>query len=150
MSISIALLSLSPPPPSSQHSRTHFSFTHKPAHSLCSKREPLFTFRASAADNGAGVSAPAAPVEEPRVQQVSQSPRESNGAVEAQEVTVVSKFEDPRWVNGTWDLKQFQKNGQTDWDAVIDAGMISGFLFLSHGLLLYMVKLLITFNLFDF
>ncbi|KAJ4712632.1 Chlorophyll A-B binding family protein [Melia azedarach] len=121
MSISIALLSLSPPPPSSQHSRTHFSFTHKPAHSLCSKREPLFTFRASAADNGAGVSAPAAPVEEPRVQQVSQSPRESNGAVEAQEVTVVSKFEDPRWVNGTWDLKQFQKNGQTDWDAVIDA-----------------------------
>ncbi|XP_020217652.1 light-harvesting complex-like protein 3 isotype 1, chloroplastic [Cajanus cajan] len=33
-----------------------------------------------------------------------------------------SAFEDPRWVGGTWDLKQFQKtNGNTDWDAVIDA-----------------------------
>ncbi|TKY70768.1 hypothetical protein E2542_SST07061 [Spatholobus suberectus] len=30
-------------------------------------------------------------------------------------------FEDPRWLGGTWDLKQFQKNGNTDWDAVIDA-----------------------------
>ncbi|KAG1359224.1 hypothetical protein COCNU_08G006700 [Cocos nucifera] len=33
-----------------------------------------------------------------------------------------SKFKDPRWVGGTWDLKQFEKNGKTDWDAVIDAG----------------------------
>ncbi|KAL2348210.1 hypothetical protein Fmac_002210 [Flemingia macrophylla] len=33
-----------------------------------------------------------------------------------------SAFEDPRWLGGTWDLKQFQKtNGNTDWDAVIDA-----------------------------
>nr|CAD1840672.1 unnamed protein product [Ananas comosus var. bracteatus] len=31
------------------------------------------------------------------------------------------KFRDPRWVNGTWDLKQFVKGGGTDWDAVIDA-----------------------------
>lgn len=31
------------------------------------------------------------------------------------------KFKDPRWVNGTWDLGQFQKNGSADWDAVIDA-----------------------------
>jgi hypothetical protein len=33
-------------------------------------------------------------------------------------------FKDPRWVNGTWDFKQFAKaDGVTDWDAVIDAEM---------------------------
>lgn len=37
-------------------------------------------------------------------------------------VRVVEKrFEDERWVNGTWDLKRFEKGGETDWDAVIDA-----------------------------
>ncbi|KAF2553618.1 hypothetical protein F2Q68_00037092 [Brassica cretica] len=30
-----------------------------------------------------------------------------------------TKFEDERWVNGTWDLKQFGKDGKTDWDDVI-------------------------------
>ncbi|KAF3486748.1 hypothetical protein F2Q69_00056879 [Brassica cretica] len=30
-----------------------------------------------------------------------------------------TKFEDARWVNGTWDLKQFGKDGKTDWDDVI-------------------------------
>jgi hypothetical protein len=35
---------------------------------------------------------------------------------------VPKRFNDPRWVNGTWDLDQFIKNGRTDWDAVIDAG----------------------------
>lgn len=35
---------------------------------------------------------------------------------------VPKKFNDPRWVKGTWDLDQFVKNGRTDWDAVIDAG----------------------------
>ncbi|GAA0184822.1 hypothetical protein LIER_32110 [Lithospermum erythrorhizon] len=42
----------------------------------------------------------------------------SNGS--ASPVLVV-KFEDPKWVNGTWNLTQFQKDGNTDWDAVIDA-----------------------------
>ncbi|GAB2222092.1 hypothetical protein Droror1_Dr00013291 [Drosera rotundifolia] len=38
-------------------------------------------------------------------------------------VRVVEKrFEDERWVNGAWDLKRFEKGGETDWDAVIDAG----------------------------
>ena len=46
----------------------------------------------------------------------------SNGAATSAEVEVLSKFEDPRWIGGTWDLKQFQKHGITDWDAVIDAG----------------------------
>lgn len=34
----------------------------------------------------------------------------------------VAQFGDPRWVGGTWDVNQFQKDGKTDWDAVIDAG----------------------------
>lgn len=34
----------------------------------------------------------------------------------------LNSFQDARWVRGTWDLKQFVKNGETDWDAVIDAG----------------------------
>ncbi|KAI4369981.1 hypothetical protein MLD38_018369 [Melastoma candidum] len=33
----------------------------------------------------------------------------------------VKKFEDGRWVGGTWDLKKFKKDGKVDWDAVIDA-----------------------------
>ncbi|XP_038726114.1 light-harvesting complex-like protein 3 isotype 2, chloroplastic isoform X2 [Tripterygium wilfordii] len=40
----------------------------------------------------------------------------SNGEVE------VRTFVDPKWVGGTWDLGQFQKDGKTDWDAVIDTG----------------------------
>lgn len=33
-----------------------------------------------------------------------------------------SAFDDPRWVNGTWDLQQFTRSdGKVDWDAVIDA-----------------------------
>lgn len=44
----------------------------------------------------------------------------SNG-VTADPQTVDRVFEDPRWVMGTWDLKQFQKGGKSDWDAVIDA-----------------------------
>ncbi|KAM3322164.1 light-harvesting complex-like protein 3 isotype 2, chloroplastic [Capsicum chacoense] len=33
----------------------------------------------------------------------------------------VKMFQDSRWVGGTWDLKQFQKDGVTHWDSVIDA-----------------------------
>lgn len=33
-------------------------------------------------------------------------------------------FKDDRWVEGTWDFAQFKgKDGETDWDAVIDAEM---------------------------
>ncbi|KAK1325280.1 hypothetical protein QJS10_CPA01g02829 [Acorus calamus] len=39
----------------------------------------------------------------------------------AETVAPPPKFKDPRWVGGTWDLKQFVKGGATDWDAVIDA-----------------------------
>jgi len=34
-------------------------------------------------------------------------------------------WSDPRWVNGTWDLEQFKMaDGETDWDAVIDAEVV--------------------------
>lgn len=49
-----------------------------------------------------------------------------SGAAEAGEVAVVSKYGDTRWIGGTWDLKQFEKDGKTDWDAVIDAGEVMG------------------------
>ncbi|KAJ1415050.1 lil3 family protein [Sesbania bispinosa] len=43
------------------------------------------------------------------------------GTSDSAEVEVSPGFVDPKWVGGTWDLKQFRKNGSTDWDAVIDA-----------------------------
>ncbi|KAI9173753.1 hypothetical protein LWI28_005958 [Acer negundo] len=113
----MALLSLSPP--SFHLSKTHIFFTQKPFLSLSSRRQSHFTVKASTTDNGAGVSAPAATVEEPKAQE--EVSVKSNGAVDDQEVEVVIKFQDPKWINGTWDLKQFQKDGQTNWDAVIDA-----------------------------
>ncbi|KAL0737309.1 hypothetical protein Bca4012_013519 [Brassica carinata] len=53
------------------------------------------------------------------------SPSE-NGAVGGEETDLTTttttteiKFQDAKWVNGTWDLKQFEKEGKTDWDSVI-------------------------------
>ncbi|KAJ0851879.1 hypothetical protein HanRHA438_Chr14g0631891 [Helianthus annuus] len=31
---------------------------------------------------------------------------------------IVVVFDDPKWVSGKWDLKQFQKGGATDRDVV--------------------------------
>lgn len=39
-------------------------------------------------------------------------------------LTSMGKFDDPRWKNGTWDISMFTQDGKTDWDAVIDAGMV--------------------------
>jgi hypothetical protein len=50
-------------------------------------------------------------------------------AVEA--AAPLPRFRDARWVNGTWDLSQFEKAGVVDWDAVIDAGETATYLFLS-------------------
>lgn len=47
-----------------------------------------------------------------------ESPDSNGAAVKA----VFPTFNDPRWGGGTWDLKQFEKDGKTDWDAVMDAG----------------------------
>ncbi|EXC26786.1 hypothetical protein L484_023403 [Morus notabilis] len=111
--------------PSSSLSKTQFS--HKP-HLLFRPKYPLLFRLKASADNGAGApgSAAATAVEDPKappkVPEPSESSDGANGLVPpAPEVGVLSKFEDPKWVNGTWDLTQFQKDGKTDWDAVIDA-----------------------------
>ncbi|KAL3610349.1 hypothetical protein D5086_001369 [Populus alba] len=128
-------MSLFPPPltrlPPSFSSKHQFIF--KPTLSLrpTNPHFLLSTSKASTDDGGAGVSASAATVEEPKLEQkapdssesVPVAEKNSNGAVVpggGVEVEV-SKFEDPRWISGTWDLKQFEKDGKTDWDAVIDA-----------------------------
>ncbi|PON97857.1 Chlorophyll a/b binding protein domain containing protein [Trema orientale] len=120
----------------SSYSKTHFA--NKP-HLLLRPNTPLFrrllTPKASA-DNGAGALGSAATAVEPKVPEPSEPPLEKvessaggNGLVpNAPEVeVVVSKYENPKWVNGTWDLTQFQKDGKTDWDAVIDAGKEDGY-----------------------
>ncbi|XP_062218048.1 light-harvesting complex-like protein 3 isotype 2, chloroplastic [Phragmites australis] len=67
-------------------------------------KQPDVDLSPAAASNGAAVKAEA-PV-----------------AVEAEaEAAPVPRFRDARWLNGTWDLKQFEKGGAVDWDAVIDA-----------------------------
>jgi hypothetical protein len=135
-------MSLFPPPltrlPLSFSSKHHLIF--KPTLSLRPTSPPflLSTSKASTDDGGTGVSASSATVEEPKLEQkapdssesVPVAEKNSNGAVApggGVEVEV-SKFEDPRWISGTWDLKQFEKDGKTDWDAVIDAGEILFFL----------------------
>ena len=79
------------------------------------------------AENGVGTAVEPPP--EPSSPPLENSSVGTNGAaaavaVQSEEVKVESGFVDPKWVSGTWDLKQFQKNGSTDWDAVIDAGNV--------------------------
>jgi hypothetical protein len=134
MSISMALfsppthpLSLSPSISPKPH------LTLKPHLSLRPPTAPFFqlsTTRASA-DIGAASSASAANAPEPPqpVVEKDEGPAGDNGslgAAEGVDVKLVSKFEDPRWVGGTWNLKQFEKDGKPDWDAVIDAGELLG------------------------
>ncbi|KAK8640070.1 hypothetical protein V6N13_138433 [Hibiscus sabdariffa] len=125
MSISTPLFS---PPP------TPFSvkpnFTTKSSTPFLSLNRPflLLSTPKSLPDNGAGVSASVSAVvdsnpnrEDPILEKAVDGSSGPNGAATRAEVEVLSKFEDPRWIAGTWDLKQFEKNGSTDWDAVIDA-----------------------------
>ncbi|KAM7258083.1 hypothetical protein ACFE04_013824 [Oxalis oulophora] len=102
MSISSIPFFTSPPPsiinPSSK-------FHYKPFNS---NKNPNFLIKASSSDNVVAVT-------EPDVAVVG-----SNGAA-IPSVVMKNKFVEPRWVNGTWVLSEFKKNGETDWDAVIDA-----------------------------
>ncbi|KAF5938659.1 hypothetical protein HYC85_022918 [Camellia sinensis] len=129
--MSMALFS-SPPthlptlPPSSSPKT---QLTNKPYLSLRPKKH-LFLVPTKATDNGSGNVASAAIVEDQKVSEApavdselkseshdgSLGPNGSPAAVDA-----VAKFADPRWVGGTWDLKQFQRDGKTDWDTLIDA-----------------------------
>ena len=114
--------------------------THKPYPSL-SFQKPHISFLVSpkAIDNGSGgvVSTSAVAVEPEipkektqdggvKVEEANEASLGSNGSppvasAGARAPEAVRMFQDPRWVGGTWDLKQFQKDGQTHWDSVIDA-----------------------------
>lgn len=131
----------SPPlPPTYFSVKPHFN--HKSTLFLPLNRPSLFlSTPKSLPDNGvgAGTSASVAAVEDSKAKQkdpvleksVEEESVGSNGsATTSTEVELLSKFEDPRWIAGTWDLKQFLKDGSTDWDAVIDAGKI--FFFISN------------------
>ncbi|XP_074264742.1 light-harvesting complex-like protein 3 isotype 1, chloroplastic [Silene latifolia] len=137
------------PHSSKPHIHNHHHLTHKPYLNLLPFNKPRKTHlsiraSSSSSDNGTGiptsstttatVDVPEEQVLEPttttkpeEVKDVSPPPKmekseDTVGPTEAVEpAATVTKFKDPRWVNGTWDLKQFQNNGSTNWDAVIDA-----------------------------
>ncbi|TYJ06385.1 hypothetical protein E1A91_A12G230100v1 [Gossypium mustelinum] len=122
------MATFSPPPlPTSFSVRPHL--THNSSLSLPFKRPFLLlsTIPKSLPDNGAGVSASVAAVEDPASNQIENAVEVSAGsngaamATSAANAEVLSKFDDLRWIGGTWDLQQFAKDGTTDWDAVIDA-----------------------------
>ncbi|KAL8196148.1 hypothetical protein R6Q57_025148 [Mikania cordata] len=105
--------------------------THLPYFSSSSKTRfpinPFFSLKPQihlfasvrATENGSGA---AIAVEEKKDSEATEEGSLGNGApVTGAVEELVVKFEDPKWVSGTWDLKQFQNGGATDWDAVIDA-----------------------------
>ena len=111
----------------SPHSKPHL--LHKPFITLRPNKNPFVLLSPLKASAVTAVEPP------PPEQAITPAPEKhkgslgGNGSVAAvatteAEVKVVTAFEDPRWVGGTWDLTQFQKNGSTDWDAVIDAGEV--------------------------
>ncbi|KAK6935095.1 hypothetical protein RJ641_035250 [Dillenia turbinata] len=118
--MSIVLFS---PPSSSTHLPSLSPYSSKPTHTLkpslsLKPKKTFFSLSSikSTSDNVATF------VESEKKLEADESVAESNGSVPAAvEAVVETKFEDPRWVNGTWDLNQFQKDGKTNWDAVIDA-----------------------------
>ncbi|XP_058104105.1 light-harvesting complex-like protein 3 isotype 1, chloroplastic [Magnolia sinica] len=76
-----------------------------------------------AAENGAGMVGSVA-VEEKLDKKEEASDlekKEDSLGLNGSATAAAPKFEDPRWIGGTWDLKQFVKDGETNWDAVIDA-----------------------------
>ncbi|CAL9052874.1 unnamed protein product [Musa banksii] len=141
--MSMALFSSSPPPPTTLSAlslKHRLSFRTQLA--LFPRKAPSLLLPRST-DNGAGVVSSTATVAEEEeekdkleekkeetpppaaaekdVESKQQSLLGSNGAAARAEEVLPPKFKDPRWVGGTWDLKRFQKDGKTDWDAVVDA-----------------------------
>ncbi|KAL9167195.1 hypothetical protein ABFS82_05G079500 [Erythranthe guttata] len=126
--MSMAIFSPKLPFSSSSHSyaKTHLSFkAYLPIRASKSLQFHLF----ASSDNGSGVAAEDTPLtssEEPVVvtngsPTPTPSPPTAAAAADPVVVETVNSFKDARWVGGTWDLKQFGKDGQTNWDAVIDA-----------------------------
>lgn len=133
--MSISLFS-SPPPhfPSLSPPKPHL--THKPFLPLPFKKPhlPFLISRKSIDDASSSSSTAAVTIEQEKDVKDEGSngvPLNSNGAslavaagALATETEEVRKFKDARWVAGTWDLKQFEKDGKVHWDSVIDAGEI--------------------------
>ncbi|CAN6972027.1 hypothetical protein IGI04_035037 [Brassica rapa subsp. trilocularis] len=128
MSISMALFS--PPISSSLHNP---SLTPKISFPLLStKRFSLLSLTRASSDNGAStpdsaaVSATTVEIPKPASVSVEEVPAKSPPESSSDETDLPTtatgiKFEDAKWVKGTWDLKQFEKDGKTDWDSVIVA-----------------------------
>ncbi|XP_059641918.1 light-harvesting complex-like protein 3 isotype 1, chloroplastic [Cornus florida] len=115
--------------PYSSSAKTHL--THKPYLHIRPKKH-LLLVSTRVTENGSGVVGSAAMVEDQKIEQnVPEAPvKDSEPKLESGEgllgpngsaVKGVCKFEDSRWVGGTWDLKQFEKDGKPNWDSVIDA-----------------------------
>nr|GMD76708.1 light-harvesting complex-like protein 3 isotype 2, chloroplastic [Ipomoea batatas] len=111
----------------SSASPTHFpslspsksNLSSKPFHSL-TPRKLNFLVHTRAAGQEKGSGPPVA------VDDSNDKPFGSNGSpasvvAGAPAPEVVRKFRDPRWVGGSWELSQFQTDGKTNWDGVIDA-----------------------------
>ncbi|KAL8152190.1 hypothetical protein V2J09_009950 [Rumex salicifolius] len=121
--MAMAFLS-SPPTPTLSPASSSNSISHLKPHLLppfnSRPKRSLFLSH-SVSDNGAGVATSPPPPPPPAADTVtvpeSAPPAEDLGSFDSN----VKRFDDSRWVNGTWDLKQFTKNGATDWDSVIDA-----------------------------
>lgn len=127
--MSMALLS-SPPthfPTLSPNSPSKTQLLTLKPYLLLKPKSHFLLLSTRATDNGSGVVASAEPVtleedkkvEEPVTLEINGSPAATAAGAPAEDLVV--KYENPKWVGGTWDLKQFQKDGTTDWDAVIDA-----------------------------
>ncbi|XP_076894561.1 light-harvesting complex-like protein 3 isotype 1, chloroplastic [Bidens hawaiensis] len=112
MTSSMAFISSTPTnlPSFSSSSKTHFPIN--PFIILKPQRLNLASVKAT--ENGSGATI--------AVEEKKDSDEGGNGAPVAADVAELGvKFEDPKWVSGTWDLNRFQKDGATDWDGVIDA-----------------------------
>ncbi|KAL2903108.1 Light-harvesting complex-like protein 3 isotype 1 chloroplastic [Bienertia sinuspersici] len=125
------------PPCCKSHHLTHKTYlVNLPLTKSRNTHLSIFPVKVSASDNGAGVVTSTAAVTESE-EKVLETPSEDKASSNSsppksekneEDVTpvkaaeeMVNKFQNSKWVNGSWDLKQFQKNGATDWDAVIDA-----------------------------
>lgn len=121
------------------HAKTHLGF--RPSYVPLTPIKKLEFPLVMSADSVSGVAAtaPEALTSDEGSLGSNGSPPPSVAAVEELVVAeAVSGFQDARWVGGTWDLKQFEKDGKTHWDSVIDAGLS---LSLSHGTCVVLVLL---------
>ncbi|KAG7616372.1 unnamed protein product [Arabidopsis thaliana] len=126
-------------PPISSSSLQNPNFIPKFSFSLLSSnRFSLLSVTRASSDSGSTSPTAAVSVEAPEpVEVIVKEPPQSTPAVKKEETATaknvavegeemkttesVIKFQDARWINGTWDLKQFEKDGKTDWDSVIVA-----------------------------